>query len=349
MTSEKLPTQSMLGGGHQTVTLRDVAEASGVSISTVSRVLDERIPPSKSAAAQRVRAAADRLGYRRNLSASVLRRGRTGTVGVLVPRLSDAVMALLYEALERAAQARGFFTIVATSGDDPDQELRATESLLDRNVDGLVLASVRVEDQSPQLLRDRGVPHVLAIRTDGISPSSLGDDEVGGYLAVRHLLDLGHHDIGLAMGPQSTHPAPVTGWRERGERLSEAGLAVRETGCSPRDTGSSTASPPASASSKAPHRDRPTAVFAANDTLALGVMAVAQRAGLRIGTDLALVGYNDTPIVEHLPTPLTSVRTPFDQIAASAFDLLLRPEEHPRIRRALPTLIPRASSGQPHR
>ena len=138
MTSEKLPTHSMLDGGHQTVTLKDVAEASGVSISTVSRVLDERIPPSKSAAAQRVRAAADALGYRRNLSASVLRRGRTGTVGVLVPRLSDAVMALLYEALERAAQARGFFTIVATSGDDPDQELRATESLLDRNVDGRI-------------------------------------------------------------------------------------------------------------------------------------------------------------------------------------------------------------------
>jgi len=348
MTSEKLPPQSMLGGGHQTVTLRDVAEASGVSISTVSRVLDERIPPSKSAAAQRVRAAADALGYRRNLSASVLRRGRTGTVGVLVPRLSDAVMALLYEALERAAQARGLFTIVATSGDDPDQELRATESLLDRNVDGLVLASVQVEDQSPQLLRDRDVPHVLAIRTDGISPSSLGDDEVGGYLAVRHLLDLGHHDIGLAMGPLYASSARdrLAGARRA---LSEAGLAVRDDWVLTDGYRIEHGVAAGQRFFEGPNRDRPTAVFGANDTLALGVMAVAQRAGLRIGTDLALVGYNDTPIVEHLPTPLTSVRTPFDQIAASAFDLLLRPEEQPRIRRALPTLIPRASSGQPHR
>lgn len=349
MVSEKLSPQSMLdGGGQPSVTLRDVAEASGVSISTVSRVLDERTPPSKSAAAQRVRAAADRLGYRRNLSASVLRRGRTGTVGVLVPRLSDAVMALLYEALERAARARGFFTIVATSGDDPDQELRATESLLDRNVDGLVLASVRVQDQSPQLLRTRGVPHVLAIRTDGISPSSLGDDEVGGYLAVRHLLDLGHRDIGLAMGPQYASSA-----RDRlagaQRALAEAGLVAREDRVVSEGYRIEHGLAAGERFFNGPAQDRPTAVFAANDTLALGVMAVAHRAGLEIGTDLALVGYNDTPIVEHLPIPLTSVRTPFDQIAASAFDLLLRPEEQPSIRRALPTLIPRASSGQPHR
>src|SRR5690606_37226119 len=104
------------------VTLRDVAAASGVGITTVSRVLDERTPASRSTTAERVRRVADQLGYRRNMFASGLRRGATGTIGVLVPRLTDHVMALMFEAIERAARARGSFAVVATCGDDPEAE-----------------------------------------------------------------------------------------------------------------------------------------------------------------------------------------------------------------------------------
>ena len=92
---------------------------------------------------------------------------------------------------------------------------------------------------------------------------------------------------------------------------------------------------------------RPTAVFAANDNLALGVVAAAHRCSLTVGDDVALVGYNDIPLSQRLPVPLTSVRTPFDQIAATALDLMLAattPVDDP-IRRAMPTLIPRRSSG----
>jgi len=92
--------------------------------------------------------------------------------------------------------------------------------------------------------------------------------------------------------------------------------------------------------------DRPTAVFAANDNLAVGVLSVARTLGLVPGRDLSVVGYNDIPLVSRLPVPLTSVRTPFDQIATMALDLLLAPPAGPPvIRRALPTLIPRASTG----
>jgi LacI family transcriptional regulator len=93
---------------------------------------------------------------------------------------------------------------------------------------------------------------------------------------------------------------------------------------------------------------RPTAVFAANDNLALGVMAAAHQHSLAVGADLALVGYNDIPLAHLLPVPLTSVRTPFDQIATTAMDLMLQRDaiDNP-IRRALPTLIPRKSSGRP--
>lgn len=328
-------------GARHIVTLRDVATASGVSISTVSRVLDDRTPRSASATAERVRAVADELGYRRNVSASSLRRGATATIGVLVPRLTDAVMALMFEAIERAAHRRGYFAVVATCGDDADEERRATETLLGRGVDGLVLATARLDDALPASLRDRGIPHVLALRTDGVSPSSLGDDETGGYLAVRHLLDLGHHDIGIVTGPWFTSSGR--------DRRAGAERALREAGVELAQERVLAVGYGLDHGIEAAHRllddnGRPTAVFAANDNLALGMSSVAQALGMETGRDLSLVGYNDIPLVSRLPVPLTSVHTHFDRIAETALDLLLAPERPARIERTMPTLIPRSST-----
>lgn len=328
------------------ITLKDVAAASGVSLSTASRALDERGTASRSAAAEHVREIAEKLGYRRNSFASNLRRGETRTLGVLVPRLSDTVMALMFEELERAASDRGYFAMVATSGDDPDDEQRAAETLLDRNVDGLILATARLDDELPRRLRERGVAHALVLRTDGVSPSAVGDDEVGGYLAVRHLIDLGHRDIAVVTGPSFTSSAvgrlagahrafaeagitPPGEWLlaagygiENGYSAGESLLGVRGANC-------------------------PTAVFAANDNIALGVIAAAHRFGITVGEELALVGYNDIPLSARLSTPLSSVRVPLAQIAGTAIDLVINPGKEPCIRKAMPTLIPRASSGSP--
>ncbi|WP_426321727.1 LacI family DNA-binding transcriptional regulator [Microbacterium sp. E-13] len=326
----------------RTVTLRDVAEASGVSISTVSRILDDRTPPSKSSTAERVRATAEELGYRRNVFASSLRRGATGTIGVLVPRLTDAVMALMFEALERTARRHGSFAVVATCGDDPQDERRATEILLDRNVDGLILATARIDDALPATLRERGIPHVLVLRTDGVSPSSLGDDETGGYLAVRHLIDLGHTDIGIVTGPWFTSSGRD---RRRGaERaLAEAGLPIREDRI--MAVGYGVDDGIEAGRILLDQQDRPTAIFAANDNLAVGVIGAGRNLGILPGRDLSIVGYNDIPLASRLPTPLTSVATPFEQIATSAVDMLLDPTTAPgTIRKALPTLIPRTST-----
>lgn len=329
----------------KTVTLRDVAEAAGVSISTASRALDERGSASKSAASQRVRQAAEDLGYRRNAFASGLRRGTTSTIGVLVPRLTDAVMALMFQALEQEASERGYFAVVATTSDDPAKERRATETLLDRNVDGLVLATARLDDELPASLRDRNIPHVLALRTDRVSPSSLGDDETGGYLAARHLIDLGHRDIAVITGPWFTSSARdrLAGARRA---FAEADLElnedfVRSVGYG-LDDGISTGLELLTKST------RPTAVFAANDNLAIGVLSAARSLGFKTGTDVSIVGYNDIPLISKLPVPLTSVRTPFAQIASAALNLLLtsRVPREP-IQRFVPTLIPRASTTHP--
>ncbi|WP_426005217.1 LacI family DNA-binding transcriptional regulator [Paenarthrobacter sp. NyZ202] len=327
------------------VTLKDVAAASGVSISTASRALDERTP-SRSAAAAHVRKVAEELGYRRNSFASSLRRGETRTLGVLVPRLSDTVMALMFEAVERAAAARGYFAMVASSGDDPEDERRAAETLLDRNVDGLILATARLGDELPKLLRQRAVTHALVLRTDGESPSAVGDDEVGGYLAVRHLVDLGHRDIAVITGPvfTSTGTARLAGARRA---LEEARVSAREEWMVAAGYGIENGYTAGQTLFAAGPENRPTAIFAANDNIAMGVIAAAQHAGITIPNSLALVGYNDTPLSARLPTPLSSVRVPLDQIAATAIDLIVNPGTEPRIRKATPSLMPRQSSGAP--
>jgi LacI family transcriptional regulator len=326
------------------VTLRDVAKASGVSLSTASRALDDRGTASKSAAAAHVRKVAEELGYRRNSFASSLRRGETRTLGVLVPRLSDTVMALMFEELERAASDRGYFAMVATSGDDPDDERRAAETLLDRNVDGLILATARLDDELPRLLRHRGVTHVLVLRTDGVSPSAIGDDEVGGYLAVRHLIDLGHRDIAVVTGPSFTSSAVSRLFGAR-RALAEAGIEPEEKWLLAAGYGIENGYSAGESLLGESEGKRPTAVFAANDNIALGIIAAAHRFRISIGQDLALVGYNDIPLAARLSTPLSSVRVPLGQIASTAVDLIVNPGKEPQLRKSMPTLIPRESSG----
>lgn len=326
------------------VTLRDVAERAGVSVSTVSRALDERMPTSKSASAARIREIAQQIGYRRNVFASSLRRGETAMLGVVVPRLTDAVMALMFEAIERASRKRGHYAVVATSGDDPDDERLAVERLLDRNVDGLILANARIDDSLPAMLRSQKVRHSLVLRTDGVSPSSLGDDFQGGYFAVRHLLDLGHRSIAIVTGPDFTSSA--------NDRVAGARAAAAEARVEIRDDNVIFAGYGVDAGIDSGKRllesdTPPTAIFAANDNLAIGISTVAAHAGKTLGHDLSIVGYNDIPLAEKLPVPLTTVRVPFDQIAETGVGLLYDEQGMAPVHKALPVLIPRRSTAPP--
>lgn len=325
------------------VTLKDIAQEAGVSVSTVSRILDDRYPASRTDNAVKVKAVAERLGYRRNVYASGLRRRETGSIGVLVPRLTDAVMALMFESIERAARARGMFAIVSTCGDSPDSQAEVVETLLDRNVDGLILATARIDDALPQQLRQRQLPHVLVLRTDNASSSVLGDDELGGYLAARHLIDLGHKDVAVISGPNFTSSAHgrVDGARRA---LTEAGIALDDRNLMFAGYGIQAGVDAARELLGREHA--PTAIFAANDNIAIGVAHVAAEQGLTLGKELSVVGYNDIPLVEKLSVPLTSVRVPFDQIAEKAVESLQEESAGPVTVSFIPTLIPRKSTGR---
>ncbi len=327
------------------VTLHDVAAAAGVSKSTVSRVLDERLPRSNNPTADRVRQVASDLGYMRDIAAANLRRGQSLTIGVIVPRLTDTVMAMLYESLARACARVGRFAIVATTDDNPGAVRSATESLLRRGVDGLILATARDDDDFTDELKERGVPFVLALRTDGHSASSVGDDQLGGFLATRHLLDLGHRRIGLIAGPSfaSSSRLRTEGYRQA---MREAGIELDPELIVASSFGIESGAEAAGAllSLRLP----PSAIFAVNDNTAIGAMSTILRRGLSVPGDVSLIGYNDIPLVSLLPTPLTTVRVPFDQIAVEALDLLANATGTPgaEIRMATPTVIPRQSTAR---
>jgi LacI family transcriptional regulator len=325
------------------VTIIDVAKAAGVSKSTVSRVLDERLPRSRNATAERVRRVAAELGYVRDPMAAAMRRAGTGTIGVVVPRLTDTVMAMLYEEIAAAGAARGLFAVVATTHDEPAQERLAVTSLLRRRVDGLVLTTARADAAAEPT---EAVPQVLALRSDGVRPAALGDDHLGAHLAVRHLVDLGHRRIGLVGGPAYASSA-------RGRRagylaaLADAGIPA-DPSLVAGDAFSMEAGEIAGRA-LLDRADRPTAIFAVNDNTAIGVLAAAHARGLRVPEDLSLVGYNDIPVVSRLPVSLTTVRVPFGAIAVNALDLLQEAltGAAPRTIVAAPTLIPRRSTGRP--
>jgi LacI family transcriptional regulator len=332
--------------GTARATIADVADAAGVARSTVSRAMNREHRFYRSPSAARIRAIAESLGYEPNPTAANLRRQQTNTIGVLVSRLTDTVMAMLFEEIAAASAARGFHALVATTYDDPQLERENGLAMLASRVDGLILTTATTEGGLCTELVERGIPHVLALRAYGESPAIVGDDVLGGYLATRHLIDLGHREIGLIAGPDH---APTAVSRREGYRqaLREAGIPEESEFVYPSTY--SMESGEAAAEALLAGSKRPTAIFAVNDNTAFGFTSVIQRAGMRIPRDLSIVGYNDIPLVARLAVPLTTVRVPFGEIASAAVDELLnsingRPPLAGSRRVLAPTLIPRAST-----
>ncbi len=303
--------------------MREVAQRVGVNKSTVSRVLSGKSPTGASAeTADAIRKAARELGYFVDPWAASLRTQRTQTIGVVLPRLTDNVLATIYEAIDDVATEAGYQVLVASTGDDAQEQRRRVQLLEGRRVDGLVITTARVGDEKYlNKLRDRGTRFVLANRAVGRHPVARGDDRDGGLQATRHLLAAGHQRIGIIAGAKY---ARTSADRARGYRDA---LAESDIDVDPRLVVQS-----------GPHLDDginatrqllavdppPTAIFAVNDQIAVGAMAAIKDAGLEIGSEVAVVGYNDTPLSSRLPIPLSSVHHPVDSIGRLAMQSLLK-------------------------
>lgn len=300
--------------------MREIAARVGVNKSTVSRVLSGHDNGAASTAtAEAIRKVAEELGYRIDPWAASLRTRRTHTIGVLLPRLNDIVLSTVFEAIEAEATRCGLQVLVASTDDDPLEQRRRIALLEERRVDGFILMSPHLgeEDYLDELKR-QGLRFVLAYRRVGEHPSVHADDYDGGRQAAEHLLGMGHRRIGVIARPAPAATARVQGFRDT---IAAAGVTdepvIVESG------------PHVDDGADAGHhlvstQLPPTAIFAVNDFLAMGAMGAIHEAGLQIGTDVAIVGYNDIPLSARLPIPLTSVRSPIHDIGRLATQRLLR-------------------------
>ncbi|WP_232490918.1 LacI family DNA-binding transcriptional regulator [Mycobacterium dioxanotrophicus] len=325
------------------VTLSTVASRAGVHPSTVSRALsDDPVGVSKRTVA-RVRGIADELGYFRDITGASLRTGRTRMIGVLVPRLTDVVLAQIYESIDDAARAAGYNTVVANTRDDPAVQRLRLDGLLSRRVDGLIVCDLRDGDELADHLLALGVPFVLTMRRVGRHPSVTTDDLEGGRLAAEHFLELGHSVVGVIAGD----PLTSTGRERRNGfvgRYAEAGITVSAhyivDSAFDVDSGRSAAEILLSL------KPQPSAVFAINDFTAIGAIGALREHGLELGRDVAVLGYNDVPIAAQLSVPLSSIRSPLDDMGRLSTEMLLTRLDggHPCSIRLSPTLVAREST-----
>ena len=330
------------------VSIRDVAESAGVSVGTVSNVLNR---PEKVAAATvaRVQAAIDELGFVRNDAARQLRAGRSRSIGLIVLDSANPFFAEVARGAEERAAAEGMTVLLGNSDQAPERESAYLDLFREQRVNGVLLTPAVLDPEPVRRLAGSGVPVVLV---DGelpgsTTPSVAVDDVEGGHLAVSHLLALGRRRIAFVGGPLSIRQVAdrLAGARRALDDVPDAQLEVIEqaglTVLHGRAAGEQIAA-------RAPGA-RPDAVFCANDLLAVGVMqGTAILGSIRIPDDLALVGYDDIDFAQATVVPLTSVRQPAREIGATAVDLLLEtladsaaPARQVRFR---PELVVRAST-----
>lgn len=300
----------------------DVAEHAGVSLGTVSNVLNrpEVVAPDTQA---RVRDAIALLNFVPNNAARHLRRGRSNAVGVVVFDLANPYWGEVTTGVESVLADHGFVLMTGSSGESAAKERRLLEAFDERRPEGILVASVQNVDRLLPIY-EGGTPVVLLGSGGQKFPiSSVGvDDRQGGQLGAEHLFGLGHERIGFVNGPLSRES-----WadRRRGveDAVNHAGLswdrAVLEitiTTPSAR-VGDSVVERMLSA------KPRPTALFCANDLVALGVLRQFLAAGVRVPQDCALVGFDDIEVAGLLSPPLTSIRLPAYDVGRRATEMLL--------------------------
>lgn len=340
-------------------TMSDVARLAGVDSSTVSRALNSRTATSlRPETVAKVLAASEQLGYRPNVLARGLRTQRTHTVGLLLPDVTNPFFPPIIRGIEDALIPTGHVLLIANTDNEPEREEQGLDSLVARQVDGVMLATSHL-DVATDADRLGGIPTVLVNRRDRASqvPAVLPDDVKGVRLVVDHLHGLGHRRIALVSGPLDTS----TG-RDRRDTFVAAcrdlGLPTDHVVHADRyDLPSGRRAAEVLLEAEGP---APTAVFASNDLLAVGALTALRARGLRVPDDVSLVGYNDMPLVDLLDPALTTVRIDQYLMGRRAAEVMLELLERSRSEGSgdgdiatvadvtiVPELVVRRSTGSP--
>ena len=322
--------------------IKEVALKAGVSVATVSRVINGTGPVAAETR-QRIQDAIDKLRYVPHGAARSLITNQTDTVGVLLPDLYGEFFSEVIRGIDHAARGSGYHVLV--SGFHSDRaEIEAVLRAMRGRVDGLIVLSPDVDAQTLQRNLPETLPVVLLntrVDGEGTSFDAIRVDNYGGaYAMVRHLAALGHSRIALIRGPEENVDARerLRGYRDALRSLG-AGLfpAVEIEGDFSEESGYR------AGQRLLEMKPRPTAVFAANDSMAIGCLFALREAGVRVPEDMALAGFDDIPIARYLSPPLSSVHVPIAELGTRAMERLLHAlaskNAHERRQETVPTTV----------
>lgn len=306
-----------------TVTIYDVAREAGVSMATVSRVVNNN-PNVKPQTRKKVYEAIERLGYRPNAVARGLASKKTTTVGVVIPDISNAIFAEVARGIEDIANMYHYNIILCNADKRKEKEIRVVNTLLEKQVDGLLFMGGAVTDEHLQAFKTANVPVVLCATTDeqGLIPSVDINHEEAAYDAVRTLIGNGHRRIAMISG---TLQDPSNGYaRYQGYKraLEEAGIPVSEdyvrTGNYRYESGVD------AVKYFLELPERPTAVFAATDEMAIGAIHSIQDAGLKVPEHISVISVDNSRMASMVRPQLTTVAQPMYDIGAVSMRLLTK-------------------------
>ncbi len=342
----------------QRVTLKEVASSAGVSYQTVSKVINHQVHISKETEARIWQAVRD-LGYHPNYTARSLRSRRSFTIGYSWPPTppdhANPILDQFLQSMFMAAEERGYYLLCFPYHDDPVKMLATYSELVNTSrVDGFILSSVEYDDPRILLLQESNSPFVAFGRSNPemVFPWIDVDGGQGIYLAVKHLLAAGHSKIAALAWPKESRVgnnrmegyfnalehagiSPESEWIKRGQGNFSFGFqAMQELLDLPKTT-------------------RPTALITLNDPMAIGALQAAKERGLQIGGEFAIAGFDDSPMVQYLDPPLTSVRQPVWEVGQRIIPMLLEYIEHgyppePPCVLINPQLIVRSSTSSKH-
>ncbi len=307
-------------------TISDVSKLSGVSKATVSRVINGKIWVAAETQ-QKVLKAMEQLNYKPNSLAKNLAHRRSNALGVVVGGLSSPYYGCMLEGIESAAEAEGMHLIVADGHAQPRPGKKATEFLIERNCDALLICQEQIDDYDLRTWREQGHCIILIHRYVSELPelSVYLNNEAGGFLATSHLIEHGHRQI-LHLGGYDTAPdgrLRLEGYRRA---LEENGIAYQEElireGSFTEDKGYE--------HTKQILKDGIpfTAIFAGNDQMAAGAMAAIYEADLKVPHDISIVGFDDLSLARYLYPALTTIRQPAIEMGRSGAQIAIRALQH---------------------
>jgi DNA-binding LacI/PurR family transcriptional regulator len=329
-------------------TMRDVAQSVGVSIQTISAVINNK-PEITPETRLRVMDAIHQLGYRPYSVARSLRTGQTHTLALIVSDIANPSFATMASAAEDYAQINGYYLTVHNTHDDPIREAKYVQSAAERWIDGVLIVSAEDRIDSITVLENAHIPFVAIDRIpDGFTGLAVTLDNVkAGQVAAEHLLSLGHTRIAHISGPLRLRLAR--------ERLAGFEIALQEHGLKVHPDwlgeGNWQCEEGYQAMQKILRSDaRPTAVFSANDRMAIGAIQAIHQAGMRVPEDISVMGLDDIEVSGYQIPTLSTIRQPFAELATQAIRLLLEviQGKQPQVSLDLiePVLIRRASTAR---